>query len=224
MNKAKQLKKSLIKSGGITGVIVAVAVAAMVGTGMMAGSATERKTAAENARNQDSGTIATMKGQIEQSGTAAKRFVEIQLTRSSTDFSANSEALKEWLRLAKDRYRFANNFKLTLALEKDSDKPEFSTLNYLVKVREPIKLEFGAISDMHVYAFLQDLLMNTPGFVKITRLDIKRRNDMDATSYRQFLSGLNTDYVIAVVEFTWVGIEEKPAATDPNAQPAAGGM
>jgi len=224
MNKLKTMKKQITKIGGIAAAMVVVTGGVMVFTSSMASSAAQRKTDAENARNNDSSQVSSMNQQIAQSGDAAKRYLEIQLKHPNPDFSANTDVLKEWLRETKDRYRFSNDFKLTLALDKPSDKPEFANMNFDVEVRSPMKLDFGAISDMHVYSFVEQLLLEQTGFVRITRLELKRRTDMDATSYRQFLSGLNPDYVSASLEFEWVGVKPKPTAAQPDAPPPAEGM
>lgn len=225
MNKAKQMQKKLVKLAAIVGGIVVVSIAAMVLTGSLADSALQRKTAADSARNNDSSQISTMRNQIEQSGDAEKRFIDISLNHTSNDYSANTDVLKSWLRTMKDQYRFSDNFKLTLANEKKSDKPEFSALNFDVSVREPMKLEFGAISDTHVFSFIRQLEHDVPGMVRITKLSIQRKADINSASLRDFASGAAPENVDADVEFTWVGLAPKEEKKDAPAAPGApGGM
>lgn len=227
MNKARQMQKNLIKLGAVVGGIVVVCVGIMMVTGSMADGANQRKSAAENARNNDASQISTMRTQIEQSGDAEKRFVDISLHHTSGDYSANTDALKEWLREMKDKYRFSDSFKLTLANEKKSDKPEFSALNFDVTVREPMKLEFGAISDTHVFSFVNQLQHDMPGMVRVTKLDITRKSDITTASLREFAAGGTPENVDADIEFTWVGLSPKENKTDSaagTAVPAPNGM
>lgn len=224
MNKAKQMQKNLVKLGAIVGGVVVVCVGIMVVTGSMADSAAQRKMNAENARNNDSSQISTMRNQIEQSGDAEKRFVDISLKHSSSDYSANTDALKEWLRQMKDKYRFSDSFKLTLANEKKSDKPEFSALNFDVTVREPMKLEFGAISDTHVFSFVNQLERDMPGMVRVTKLGITRKSDITTSSLRDFAAGGTPENVEADIEFTWIGLTPKDDKNNASSTaPAAGG-
>ncbi|PZP86603.1 MAG: hypothetical protein DI582_02365 [Azospirillum brasilense] len=228
MKKIKRMQKKLVKQGAIIGVVVVVAGGALFATGSMKNAAVERKNAATSARDQDNAQIASMRGQIDQSGAAEKRFIEIELAHPSGDYATNSERMKETLRDAKDRYRFANSFKLTLPLETKSAKPEFSALNYDVIERLPVKIELGAISDAHVFSFLDELQKKTPGLLRITNLEMTRRADMDISSYTEMLGGQNPENVGASIEFTWVGIEPKPTSEQPAAAAPApsptGGM
>lgn len=229
MNKAKQMQKKLVKLGAVVGGVVVLCLVVMMVTGSLADSAAQRKVNAENARNNDSSQISTMRNQIEQSGDAEKRFVDISLQHSSSDYSSNTDTLKTWLRDMKDKYRFTDNFKLTLANEKKSEKPEFSALNFDVTVREPMKLEFGAISDTHVYSFIEQLEQDMPGMVRVTKLDVSRKTDITTASLREFAAGTAPENVTAGVEFTWIGIapkeEKKSDATEAQPVPGArGGM
>lgn len=224
MNKAKQMQKKLMKLAAIVGGVVVFSAIAVFVTGSLASDAQQRKAAAEGARNSESAQIANIRTQIEQSGDAEKRFVAIELNHNSADYSANTDALKDWLREMKEKYRFGDSFKLTLALDKPSDKPEFSNLNYKVSVREPMKLEFGALSDMHVFSFVQQLQNDMPGLVKITKFEITRKNDMNTNSFRDMAAGSVNEYVDAVVEFTWVGIEPKEKEQSQTAPAAPGAM
>lgn len=226
MNKAKQMQKKLVKLAAIIGGVIVVSIVGMVLTGSMADSAAQRKAAAENSRNNDSSQISNMRNQIDQSGDAEKRFVDISLKHTSNDYSANTDTLKDWLRDTKNQYRFSDNFKLSLAADKRSEKPEFANLNFDVTVREPMKLEFGAISDMHVFSFLRQLEQDMPGMVRITKFDVERRNDMTAASLREVASGAGSEYVSSSIEFRWIGVapkkEDKKVA--PVDTPPAGGV
>lgn len=222
MNKAKQMQKKLVKLAAIVGGILVFSLALMLFTGSLASDAMQRRSTAESARNSESSQISTIRSQIEKSGEAEKRFVEIALNHSSPDYSANTDALKDWLREMKEKYRLGDNFKLTLALDKPSDKPEFSNLNFTVTVREPMKLEFGAISDMHVFSFVRQLEQDMPGMLKITKFEMKRNSDLGANSFRELAAGATPQYVEAIIEFTWIGVEPK-SADKQNAAPATAG-
>lgn len=225
MNKAKHLQKKLVKTAATGGAIVAVAIGAVVGSGMLADKELQRKNQAETSRSSDNSQIVNMRNQIDQSGDAEKRFLEISLSHTNPDFSANPNALKKWLRAMKDQYRFSDSFKLTMALPKPADKPEFSTLNFDVSVREPLKLELGAMSDVHVFSFLDQLQRDMPGLVRVSKFTAQRRADYNSSTYRDFSSGVESDFVGAEIEFSWIGIT--PKAKDPAASPAnepPGGM
>lgn len=224
MNKAKLLQKQLVKLGAIVFGVIAVSAGIMMFTGSMATEAETRKATAESARNNDNSQITSMSNQIAQSGDASKRFVDIALNHTSDDYSANTDTLKSMLRTLKDQYRFSNNFKLTLAVDKPGDNPAFSAIDYDVTVREPMKLELGAMSDTHVYSFLRQLQRDLPGLVRITKFSAERKSDLDTQQLRELSSGLNPENVGATIEFSWIGLTPKlkDAAATGGAGAAAG--
>ncbi|MEJ0010725.1 MAG: hypothetical protein WDN72_09765 [Alphaproteobacteria bacterium] len=227
MNKLKRLQRRLVKAGAIVAGAIAAAAVVMVLAGNFADSAAKGKLAANGKLTQSQGQLSNLRSQLDRSGDAEKQFLIIQQGRPDTGYSANSDTLKELLRAAKEHYRFSDSFKLELATEKPSDRPEFSTLDYDVTVREPMKLSLEAISDMHVYAFLATLSNDAPGFVRITSLDLKRKGDMSGDAIGQMAGGGAPMLVDATVEFSWIGIapKKKPAdAPAANAAAANAGM
>lgn len=212
MIKAAAMKKAIIRQGVITAVIVIAAVGLMVGSGMLKSKAEQAKTTAESMRSSNTGKLSAMQTQIKESGQAEQEFLSISSTHKSDDYSANSDVLKNWLRDAKDHYRFGDGFKLTLPLEAPSDKTELSALNYDVTVRAPVKLELDAMSDLHVYSFLQALLAETPGLINVQRVEMSQNTPLTDDAIRQMRNGLAPMLVRSTIEFNWVGMEPKEEA------------
>jgi hypothetical protein len=205
--------KFLVKRLGIETAIMAVLIAFTAGLLLLSGSlstqATEDKTRAESAMNQDMSQLTSVRNQLEQSGEAEKRFVQIQLARNNLDFSGGTEALKQWLRQAKTQYRFANNFKLNLPPQKPTDKSELSGVEYNIGVREGVMIELEAMSDLHVFSFVDDLSRNAPGLVKVTGVEIERKEEMTQGVLAQMMGGVAPNLVAAKVKITLIGITPK---------------
>ena len=221
MNKLRQLRKQLIRDVAIALAVVIGASAIMLLTGSFADSAAEKKQQSSSQLNLDQSQLNNLRTQFTKSGDAEKRFAEIVLYHKNQDYTANSDALKTLLRKAKERFRFADNFKLTLAPEKIVEKPEFSGLTYDITVREPMRITLEAISDMHVFSFAEFLRAETSGLVRVTRVDVKRKDDLDAETLGKINSGDAPSLVEATLEFTWVGIKPKEQAA--VSKPAAPG-
>lgn len=232
MNKLKLMQKKLVTIGGIALAAIAVAAGVMIFTGSMATSAAERKQSAESSMSADRGQLDSMKSQLSQSSDAEKRYIEVMEHRKNDNFVADSDAMKDWLRHAKDQYRFGDtDFKLTMPLEKPSTRQGLPTVGFDIVERPEMKLELTAISDLHVFSFLDALVKETSGIIRINAFDLERTADIDSASLRALLTGQNPTPVKASVEFTWVGIHPKPEGTADNAaggapvpqDPAAGG-
>lgn len=209
MNKLKLMQKQVGMASGIALAALVVTGGIMAFTGSLAGSAATRKAEADSNRNQAQSQLQSMQAQIEKSGDAERSFLDIQRAHSDPDYAASSEAIKDWLRAAKAQYRFSDTFKLTLALEKKSERGEFSGMNFDIMVREPMKLELDAISDTHVFSFIDGMLREAPGFVRISKMDMQRKSDMSMNAYRYMLTGAGVDFVKAQLEFSWIGVQAK---------------
>lgn len=228
MNKLKQLTKRLgVEAGVVAGALV-ITGGAMMLTGSMLTSAEEKKLQAESSLTQDNTQLATMRSQLERSGEAEKRYIEIQLNRGNQDFSSSTDALRDWMRTAKDRYRLANNLKLNVPPSTKTTKQELATLDYDVLVRQGVTLELEAMSDLHVYAFLKELATGAPGIVRLQYLEMERKGDLNGQTVAQMTGGMAPTLVSAKMKFDWVGIEPKeaapPAAGTANPPATSGGM
>ena len=132
----------------------------------------------------------------------------------NVDYTANNEGIKNWLRNAKNAYRFSNDFKLSITPEKPSDKTELNGLAYDVTMRPEMKIEFQAISDMHVFSFLKDFIKQAPGVVRIDSISLKRKGDMNNAVISQLTAGQAVFMVDASIKFSWIGITPKEAKPD----------
>jgi len=222
MNKQKQMVKKLT--------VVALGALVVLGatgglfylTGAMADDMAKKQEDAKNALQSTVTETATLRTQLEKSGEAEKNFSTLLLVRTNTDFTANDDALKDMLRRAKTQYRLSNGFKLSITPEVPTDKSDLANLNFNITARPHMKMEFDAISDLHVFSFIDDLGRQAPGIIRLDSVNIQRKSDMDAASLIDMQRG-GTPYLVgAVIEFTWVGIAEKAAAPPTQPLPVAG--
>ena len=220
MNKLKALRKTLMREAAIAGAVLGFCFALTLASGMLAASGEKTKNEANAQFAKDQSELSNLKNQINTSGTAEKRFLEISAGRNNDDYVADSDAMKTLLREAKNTFRFADNFKLTLAPVKGGDKPEFAGLNYDVSIREPMRIELSAMSDIHVFSFIQHLQAQAPGIIKFTRMELKRTADMDTVALTAMSGGQIKELADATLEFTWLGVA--PKKSNPVTPPAAG--
>jgi hypothetical protein len=174
--------------------------------------------------------LANLRGQMDKSGEAEKRYVLIQESRSNQNFSAELDGeggLKNFLTAAKTQFVFSENPKPTLKTAKPalSDKPELSNLNYNIFLLPRMEFKFQAASDMHVFSFIDDLRRAAPGLVRIDKVELKRTSDMTPAIITQAQTGPMPTLVDATIEFTWIRIvpkdkkDVKAATTPPSPAP-----
>lgn len=228
MSKMQLLKKQVTREAVIVaGAVVAVFVLYMV-TGSFADSAMTKKNDAMNQYNQTQSQLGMMRGQITKSDSADKRYAEIKLQRDNEDYLNDTDKLKDLLKQMKDEYRFSDAMRLRISTEKVSEKPEFTPLNYKVVVREDMEMNTAAISDVHVFSFLQELERRMPGFIRVTKLKITRKTGMSIEALAQLSSGNKLEMIDTALKFTWLTLEDKnpaqPEGANAPAQPAQGAV
>lgn len=218
MNKMKSLTRRLVIEAAVIAALLSLIAGVLFFTGTFVTKAEETKTQAEGALTQDTSQLASIRSQLDRSGEAEKRYLEIQLKRTNADFASSTDALKVWARDAKQRYRFASNFKLNLPAEQKSTKPELTGVEYDIMVRDGITMELEAMSDVHIFSFIEDLERSAPGMARVTFVDLERRGDMQPQLFAQMVGGLAPPLVTARVQFSWIGVNPKPAPLlDPSA-------
>ena len=223
MNKYRQLTVKVAKMGAVAAVIIAVFVGIYIGISMYAETVSAERSKNENDYTKDRGLLADLRSQLNKSGEAEKRYLGIQADRTNPDFSATMDGdggLNNFLRDAKTRYHFD---KLTIKPVKEvvSDKPELSNFPFNVILRPHLVIQFQAISDVHVFSFIDDLRRAAPGFVRIDKIELKRTSDLVDSTIAQMQSGASPILVSATIEFTWIRITPKDAK-DAKAAAAAG--
>ena len=226
MNKLRHMIRQLSILAVTVGAIVAGAGVAWYVTGNMADSAADKKKQADTSLSQDTSQLNTVSAQLDRSGEAEKRFIDIEASRTGTDFTDNVDTMKAWMRDAKAHYRFANNFKLSLPPEKPTDKADLQGLDYDITQRTDATIDLEAISDLHIFSFLEAMQKSAPGIVRITEFTVERRGDIQPSTYAQLTGGMTPYLATARIKFNWVGINpkdkgDKAAAAKPPA--AAGG-
>ncbi len=218
MNKQAVLKKALIKQGVVTAVILVIVGSVYFFTSSMLDASVPEKNNAESAFQKDQSDISTLKTQLDKSGIAESRFLEIRAERENLDFSSNKEALKEFLRDAQNRYRLSSSFKLNLTPEKLIENNNGGQSNYETYEHPGMRIEFSALSDAHVFSFLDDLKRNAPGIIKIETINLSRLGDIDKTTIDQIATGATPHTINAIIGFNWIGIKEKEKKPEPKSE------
>jgi hypothetical protein len=221
MNKLTQIKSQLKKQAIFCGVALTVSVALMIVIGGMQETAETEKTNAESTLSSTKGNVASAMQQVDNTDKAKKQFVEIQAVRSNDIYTLDTDALKVLITTLRDELRLATGVKLTLSNEMVESKPAFSSLYYPVVARPDNSITFGAMSDLHSFAFLDALATRAPGFIRFTSLSLTRKSTINAETLTQMAQGGIPEIVAGDVHFAWIGIDIEPQKESDAAAGAA---
>ena len=78
-----------------------------------------------------------------------------------------------------------------------------------------MKVEFQAVSDVHAFSMIQDLIMESPGLFRVMGIELKRKGDLDDNTLRgmRAVGGGMPTLVEVTIDLRWVGVshsEKKP--------------
>jgi len=220
MNKYIELRKKTLKTAVMAAIAIAVVAAIYGGLSMMVDSVTEQRTSAEGKLNADNGLLSSLRNQMDKSGEAEKRYSAIQENKASTAFETDIKVLKEFLVNASLRYKL-DPPRIKAATPIISDKPELANFNYNVQAGNRFKISFKAVSDVHVFSFLNEFRNALPGFIRIDAIEIRRLSDLTEPALVAIgTSGTMPLNVEVKVEFTWIGLvskdKNKPSSASGN--------
>lgn len=209
MSKQAFLQKLLVKEAAIALAVIVVTVGMMEVTGGIEMDSANSLRQTTSQLNSTSSQLTTMRGQIDKSGSAEKRYVNIRLQRDQEDYAPDNELMRDRLKILKEKYRLGNDLRLALSPEAAPNIREFSPLNHNVLVREKMELSFSAMSDIHVFSFLDEFQRTMPGVVRLIGVSIKRDKDINVSILSQMTSGKSPSVVSAKITFLWATLTPK---------------
>ena len=216
MSKYTDLRKTTLKTALMFAGAVLTTSLVYLGLSLVEGSINEQKTSAESKFNADSGLLAALRDQMNKSGEAEKSYSAIQESRVSKSYETDLKTLRDYLSNAREQFKLSD-LKMKSATSEISDKPELANFTHNIQVWNRFRITFKAVSDVHVFSFLDDLRSATPGFVRIDALEIKRVSDFTDQSLSAIrISGAMPLNVEAKIEFSWIGLSPKNKTPTPT--------
>ncbi len=208
MQKLKHLKKKLVLEGGIAAAIIAAFVGALI---FVDGEITTE----EQEQRVLKGNLASLNKQITElerkHGIVNSSIVEFRRLKERMgrgDFVIDRDQATSIFDTLRKKYRISN-LSMTVTPKDVMRGNDIQRPTAQITVSEA-SLEFDAMSDVHVFSFIQEATQTLPGFLHITRFRINRQRKITPDVYVSVSKGEMPRMVSAEVGFMWVGIEDKP--------------
>jgi hypothetical protein len=220
MNKVLRMKKKLIKTGIICGVIVLIASGGYFGVNSYFNHLTGQKL---QLNREFQGLEANYKKLVQQHTKATQSlalYKKLTEGDNGKNFSLDRKTVTQLLDELNENYLLSNlNLAISPAIERKGSIFDRKTGKIITS---EVKISFKGITDEFAYSFLNDVVERFPGYVNLTRFSLSRIGGTDRkTMYNAQLDAPPT-FIEASIGFDWLGmqIEEKSEATTPA---AAGG-
>lgn len=213
--KIEELKKRLIKVSMVTLMITSVSCAAAYGVYSWSTGLQEEARTAQGNLSRALGDVSMR----ELKNKEAQEYLELYLKITGESEQAkisdlNREKAQAWLK----QVALQNNI-VNLGGTVDPITP-ISSEAFKKKTFEGITskvvLNFGAMTDEQIYRFIEAILTQFPGYIKITRFELERKGDITDDVLLAASRGKFPDLVTGVVEFNWIGVREIKAEETPE--------
>ncbi len=216
MNKFVSLKKKLITEGVIAAVVIGIFAGGLFFVMGISADAIKAKSDMESQIRSTESQISTYQAQLSKTDEATNIFAEVLLVREGDQrFSLTRAQLLEELQILVQQYRLTVISSQITPLRQRTEG-EFGTLKQMDFQTAEIEMEFDAITDQHVYNFIDELSRRFPGIMTINSLDVSLEREMSNNAYLQVHSGGVPKLVRAGFTATWTSIY--PVETEEAAQ------
>lgn len=207
MMKYAYMRKKAIVEALVSVVFVALAFGgAMYVVGLSEGAVEEKNRVESNIRSTES-EINTFKAQLGKADESLAYFVQMtELRGDDLEFYVTRSQAARRLQGMVEKYRLQVTSSEIGPLQK-MENPSFVGINMGFE-RSTIDMEFEAITDQHVFSFIEELSLQFPGFIKIKSFDITRERAMTSNTMFQVHSGGNPMLVKAGLSADWIVLKE----------------
>lgn len=207
MVKLQSLKKQLVKNAIIMSVAVSVTGAIAFSVFSWSSGTLEEAQQAQNRLNAAERDVnsRTLKNED------ARKYLELYQRITGEDEQSKISNLsrqkaQEW-NVAVSKRLNINNGKGSFGSEAVITAEPFKKKT-LQGISSLVKLEFETLTDTQVYAYLDTLLQDFPGYVKITKFSMEKDGEINDAVLRAAGSGRFPNLVKTQIEFYWIGVRE----------------
>lgn len=219
MSKLERLKKKVIIEG-----IILVVFLGLIGTGAYVLSSMHDAIAQE--QTQLDASIHTISAQISEEekkiGVVRSSLEEFNALKSRLDaggLSIDRSKAEAVLNTLRTKYR-VSNFQATVSAEQlitgegyDGKTVEMS--------QSDIKMDFNAMSDVHVFSLMEELKTLLPGYVRVYDFSIRRPEKLTPEHFAAMTKGETPALVNAKISAVWIGLRLPQKPKDDAAVPAS---
>lgn len=223
MSKPKRMKKRIGLEAVVFGGIAAALAGGMIGTGSWFKSVDTKRMSLQSEVSNSESRIADITRQIDESGTSSEVFNKIRGQKDNLEFNFERDQARDRLAVLREKFRLSS-LALVVSPEITLNLPKLQNMN-TGAVYTDIELKFGAMSDTHIFSFIEELQRSMPGFVRVDKIELEREKAMDVTIFRLMSRGAVPQMVSGTIVFKWIGLAKpKPVEDGTQAAPDGGMM
>lgn len=215
MVKTQSLKKKLIKLSIVGLVIVSVCAAAAYGVFAWSTSLLDEAKSANSKLSRARGDVSSREQKNREAQGYLELYNEIQGDSEQAKISElDREKAEIWLKeqaLRNNIIHLEGSFEPIKPVEASAFKKKT-----FEGITSKVMLKIGAMTDGQIYRFINSLLTEFPGYIKITSLTMTKQSEITESTLKSAARGNFPDMVKAEIEFNWIGVREVTEESSKN--------
>lgn len=203
MKKYERLKKRAIIEGAVAATLVLAVLGSMFLFSDLEGT---RKTELKKIKRQiqtDQAQLDEYNQQIDRAGVSSQIYDKAAHTKRDMNFYINRGSMRFELEDLKEKYRLSH-----LSMEVSPFEPfsnnELKALD-ISAIHSRVDIKVGAMSDMHIFSFIEELNYRMPGLLRAESLHLTREKNMNIETLQQMKMGIAPQLVSGIMKFIWYG-------------------
>jgi hypothetical protein len=216
MNKLQLLKKQLMVQGGIAAAALAVFGGIALAIIGYANSVETQKTELTQAQQGLQGEYTNLLSQREKAKNSLETYKKLTQGRNGGSFKLDRVFANNLVKQLIEEY-LCDKWSLNISPVVEHPEPEFTKTTGKV-ISSTMTLTFSAPSDEVVYAIMQRLSREMPGFLSVKDLKLEKVALIDNKALYMVSRGMKPEVVKAEIVYDWLGLQPNAAPQTPPAQ------
>ncbi len=158
--------------------------------------------------------IAQLQSNNSNAGKTLKLYKQLIKESKIKPLELNRKQISTLISSLSDSYRI-NNVNITIAPIKENKSGAFAQEAGTIITTE-ISIKFESPSDIHAFAFIDNLSKKFPGYLNIKSFDTQRTGEVSENTLRSLLKGGRANFIQNQITFSWLGLR-------PNVETKKGG-
>jgi len=155
--------------------------------------------------------IIELESKNDSSGSILQKYKTLQSESKIKPLDLNRKRISNLLNELSEAYRI-NNLDIQIGDVKERKNGVFNNNTGTIITTE-ILLRYDSPSDIHSFAFIDELLKEFPGYINLKSFTTRRAQQVDESTLRALVKGGRANFMNSSVKFEWLGLRPN-LATD----------
>ena len=141
--------------------------------------------------------------------TSIKQYKDLKTRMDKNEFVLDPITAQEKLNNIRKEFQL-NEPKVEFKEEIELTTPTYQNFPSITATFREVSLTFKALTDLHVYSFLNALKTEFPGLIKVNEVKIRRLSRIDTSIIKGIvIAGQEPELIEANINFLWIGLRMK---------------